>query len=63
MKEKPDQTKDPIRQALSKLQEITGLKVRSYTVYPGKEALSANITITVKGGAAETRSPKGLRKL
>lgn len=62
MKKKPE-AKDPIRQALSKLQEITGLKVRSYTVYPGKGTLKANITIEARGGTAEIRSSEGLRKL
>lgn len=48
---KPAQKKDQIREALIKLQEITGLTVRSYTVYPGKAGLSANITIKLKEGA------------
>ena len=58
---KPRQAKDAIKEALSKLQEITGLMVRSYTVYPGKAGLSANITIKLKGGATEGRKTETLR--
>lgn len=60
MKKKPS-AKTLINEALNKLQEITGLTVRSYTVYPGKASLSANITIKVKGGASEGRKAEALR--
>lgn len=43
-----------VKKALEEIRKL-GIEIRSYTVYPGKGSLKANITIQTRGGRGESR--------
>ncbi|MBI5970567.1 MAG: hypothetical protein HY884_05380 [Deltaproteobacteria bacterium] len=52
-------TERQIEAAMEKLRGI-GIRIRSYTVYPGQGSIKANVTIEV-GGNDESGKVKGMR--